>query len=60
MAEAPATFGDTLNNIVNTMNDTQQAEDVVTERYERGEMTDISAMFFVGFLALLLIEQTDM
>lgn len=57
-AERPTTFGDTLNNIVNKVNDTQEAEDTATERYERGETTDIATVALMQNRASVNFEAT--
>lgn len=57
-AETPTTFGDTLNNIVNKVNDTQEAEDTATERYERGETTDIATVALMQNRASVNFEAT--
>ena len=56
--EAPATFGDTLKNIVGKVNEAQQAEDLATERYERGETTDIATVALMQNRASVSFEAT--
>ncbi|KQM97762.1 MULTISPECIES: flagellar hook-basal body complex protein FliE [unclassified Sphingomonas] len=56
--EAPATFGDTLKNIVGKVNEAQEAEDVATERYDRGETTDIVTVALMQNRASVSFEAT--
>ncbi|VVS97410.1 Flagellar hook-basal body complex protein FliE [Sphingomonas aurantiaca] len=56
--EAPATFGDTLKSIVGKVNAAQEAEDIATERYERGETTDIATVALMQNRASVSFEAT--
>ncbi|QBM78277.1 flagellar hook-basal body complex protein FliE (plasmid) [Sphingomonas sp. AAP5] len=56
--ETPATFGDTLKSIVGKVNEAQEAEDLATERYERGETTDIATVALMQNRASVSFEAT--
>jgi len=56
--QAPATFGETLKSIVGKVNEAQEAEDMATERYERGETTDIATVALMQNRASVSFEAT--
>lgn len=56
--DTPATFEDTLKTIVGKVNEAQEAEDLATERYERGETTDIATVALMQNRASVSFEAT--
>ena len=56
--DAPVTFGDTFKSVVGKVDNALKAEDVATDRYERGETTDIATVALMQARASVSFEAT--